>query len=201
MKANPKQPNKPEAPAVDLDAIELGAVEMAEFLLITPRRLQQMAADGTVPAPKKRGRYKFKETLLAYVRFQQRIAAGEGATKDFQDERLRGIRLQNDDRETSLAERTHALAPITIAGQLLEALVGISRAKIINGFRKFERQVKRNSDPAKLLKLSNECRDEILSELSVTDAANFTSQLKAEAVRAARKLDRNGMGGQVPQAE
>ncbi len=158
--------------------LTLGAVQMSDWLGVTPRRLQQMAADGTISKPKARGEYSVEETVRGYVRFLQKTAE-EGGSKQMHDERLRGLKLTNDRAEREELKNQGDLVPIKFAADILEALVQVSRTKIVSGFRKAGKVPDQKSR-----KILNDTLVEILSELAASDASGFASQLQAEALRA-----------------
>ena len=54
-----------------------GAAEMVEMLLLTPRRLQQLATEGIIPKAA-RGRYELAPVIQAYINYlRERTLPGE----------------------------------------------------------------------------------------------------------------------------
>ncbi|MFQ5717493.1 MAG: hypothetical protein ACE5GQ_10390 [Nitrospinales bacterium] len=76
--------------------------DVGEWLKISPRRVQQMAAEGIIPKPKKRGRYDLKACVLAYVDFWR----GQGTVDEEIDrfkEEARLIKYKADEQQKKVA--------------------------------------------------------------------------------------------------
>ena len=78
------------------------AIEMANLLLVSGRRLQQLVKEGAIPEPAKRGQYNLAATVQGYIRFLRARAAGKGAGYAFEKERL--TKAQADLAEVQLRE-------------------------------------------------------------------------------------------------
>lgn len=101
---------------------------MAYLLNLTVRRLQQLAAEGTIPKPVD-GRYELVGTVRGYVRYLQELAAGQ--SQGLVTERARVVREQADKlaRENALARGE--LVPAGEVEDVLQAAFGRCRARLL----------------------------------------------------------------------
>lgn len=113
---------------------------IAELLNITPRRLQQLAAEGIVPR-QSRGLYDLRACVAGYVRFLQEQAKGRAPAREEKEvdlllrkERERGLRLANDEREGRAVRLEEvavaASAWLTVITSMMEGWAGRLAAKL-----------------------------------------------------------------------
>jgi hypothetical protein len=81
--------------------------EVANWLDVSVRRLQQLAQEGIVPRPIN-GEYEVVGCIKGYIRYLRQKAEG-GGSLTLTDERTRLARLQADQMEIELEERRAAL--------------------------------------------------------------------------------------------
>ena len=78
--------------------------ELADFLALTPRRVQQLAGDGVIPKDE-RGRYRFVDAVRGYIKYLQ--DRGEGRSEEDGpaiNQRERLVRAQADRAELELRQ-------------------------------------------------------------------------------------------------
>lgn len=92
----------------------VGVMWLADLFGLTDRRIQQLAKDGTIPAPSSRGEYDAIGCIRGYVRFLQ-----ERAERSEEPQRVRLDRLRGDREELELAKLRRELIP---AGEIAPAL-------------------------------------------------------------------------------
>ncbi len=116
---------------------ELGAKAMATLLGITPRRLQQLAAEEYVERGT-RGRYRLGETVRGYVKsLKDSFEARSAKTGDDEMKELRKRKLRNE------IERDEGLTvPTEDALAIIEDIVGTLRGEITGVPARFTRDLK-----------------------------------------------------------
>lgn len=86
--------------------------KMAQLLCITPRRIQQLAAEGVIPRGDNRGDYPLVGSVQGYVRFLQDLAEKKGAGSSTLDaERTRLTAARADMAELERAEKRRLVLP------------------------------------------------------------------------------------------
>ena len=88
--------------------------QLAKFLDLTERRIQQLAADGVIPAGEEGG-YLFLASLKGYVSFLQQAAAGKAVSDEAKEKQRLQIDLlqaQRDTAQMALDEKRNALIPV-----------------------------------------------------------------------------------------
>lgn len=93
-------------PNIKHEPVTVTASEAARLLMVTPRRLRQLAADGHVPAAEK-GRYPLVSTVRGYLNFIKqgsKARAADNAGAALADAKRREIELRNRRAEAKLIE-------------------------------------------------------------------------------------------------
>ena len=80
------------------------ASDMADLPGVSSRRLQQLANEGAIPKPAKRGQYNLVATVRGYINFLRDRAAGKASGYAFEKERL--TRLQAETLQAQLPRAT-----------------------------------------------------------------------------------------------
>lgn len=87
---------------------KVSAERLAQLFNVTTRRVQQLASDGVIPRPAKRGEYNLDDAVRGYVQWlQDRVQNREGGSlsADLRKEQLRRIRMENDTVARELVSR------------------------------------------------------------------------------------------------
>lgn len=118
---------------------------IAKLLNITERRVQQLAKEGVIPKPIK-GEYDLVGSVQGYVTYLQEKVKGAdiaASRRTFEQERIRKIRMENDEREGRLLQFDdvkNALNEMmvllrgqleSIPGRVASELAGVSDAGVI----------------------------------------------------------------------
>lgn len=125
----------------DLDSIEVPSDAAADWMLVTPRRFQQLVKEGELPSgsgPSNARRYKLKDSLQARIRYLERIASGKSGSIDelkkiAQTELLKEQKLkaENENRRLEIEIRTRASELIPV-NEVREQMVKVLRI-LLNG--------------------------------------------------------------------
>lgn len=106
-----------------------GAVDvtmLARLLNLTPRRIQQLAAEGVIPKDE-RGKYLLIPAVQQYVKYLQEKVGGGSGVADLSSQRARLAKEQADKIERENAVRNGQLIP---ADQYVRALADVSNQAI-----------------------------------------------------------------------
>ena len=110
----------------------VGVAEIAEWLGITDRRVQQLAVDGVIPRAA-RGRYDLRACVCSYTEHLRSVAAGhtsaDGAL-DLTEERARLAREQADGQALKNAQLRGELIPRDELQPALEQVLAIFRSRM-----------------------------------------------------------------------
>ena len=119
----------------------IGAGEAAELLQITPRRLQQLAAEGWIPRGK-RGQYTVGGVVQGYVRSIRDEKAK--SSKSAGEDRIREMRARQLELEIAREERV--LIPTEDAIAAMEEVVGMVRADLSGVPARLTRDIERRRE-------------------------------------------------------
>lgn len=104
---------------------------IAKLLLITPRRLQQLAKDGHVPKAE-RGRYDLVAAVQGYVKYlRDRAIAGDAAAGGEAQDRVRLVKAKADIAEFEARRLEGDLVPAEEVGAALADMVARFRARCL----------------------------------------------------------------------
>lgn len=121
--AKPKSTRAKTEPAKREGEIEVGVA--ARLIMVTPRRIQQLAAEGWIKKP-----YTIVSVVQGYIRFlQDEQRKGSRTTEDnaVKAERARKLRLENDATEHITVLTEDAIAALdAIVGPLKSELAGVA---------------------------------------------------------------------------
>ena len=90
----------------------VGSQELAEWLGVTTRRIQQLAVEGVLPR-EGRGRYPLKICVKTYCDWKDQLLLKRGTSSELSEEKLLTARLERRTRELVFAEAEGSL--ITVA--------------------------------------------------------------------------------------
>lgn len=145
-----------------MDDGTVGVEDVAEWLGVTPRRVQQLAAEGVIPRDG-HGRYTLKAVVQAYCRHMGSIAAGRG-DDDLSRERARLAREQANKYERENALATGEIVPKQDVVAGMQAVFAHVRARVLAIPSRAAPLVEGLSAPKireKLTELVNEACDEL----------------------------------------
>lgn len=103
---------------------------IAKLLDMTTRRVQQLATEGVVPKPEKKGQYEIVPCVVGYIRHLRGMLNGEAG--DLMAEKMRLTRAQADKTEIETARIKGELVSLADAERGWSALVGAFRAKLLS---------------------------------------------------------------------
>jgi len=104
---------------------------IAKLLMITPRRLQQLAKEGHVPKAE-RGRYELVAAVQGYVRFlRDRAVAGDAGGGGEAQDRVRLVRARADIAEFEARRLEGELVPVEEVGEAWSEMVARFRARML----------------------------------------------------------------------
>lgn len=143
------------------------AKQLAYLFNITERRVQQLAADGTI-RKEGRGRYNLVESVRGYVKFLQEVAAGTQGEKesDYGDARTEKMRADADKSIMEAAVLAGKLIPVDIVAYSWNHMTGAFRAKLLNLPKKTAPNVQHETSFRKCQTALQAAVHECLAELS-----------------------------------
>lgn len=106
---------------------------IAKLLLLTPRRVQQLASEGHLPKTG-RGKYELAPTVQAYIRYLQDRTPGNATQPGAEDlglHRVRKAKADADLAEMEVAKRRNELVPIEDSARVWQGIASEIRAKML----------------------------------------------------------------------
>ena len=95
---------------------------IAKLLMISERRVQQLAQEGTIPKAE-RGRYELAPTVQGYIRYlQERSVHSDASTIDYAVEKARLTKAQADLAELALARERRDVVSVALLEKNLSGL-------------------------------------------------------------------------------
>ena len=184
--------------SVDVNAI-------AKALNLTPRRVQQLKAEGLPSAG--RGQYELGPCMAWYIRYLQnalekRGPAGHPETPDLIAERTRLAKEQGDKLAIENAIKRGELVYASNVISVWSEHISNARSKLLSLPTKVAPQLVNQPNANVIAARLREDIDAVLYELAETDDG-YTSDLEAseEDMEAASETDDFGMVGQLPQTQ
>lgn len=127
------------------------AKTIAKLLMMTERRVQQLAKDGVIPKAD-RGRYELAPAVQGYIRFLQDRMAGNASQVDSIDyhvEKARKVKFEADIAEVEASKRKEQAIDAVEVKMVWHAILGEIRANMLG------------STPARIAQLLIGVQDEI----------------------------------------
>ncbi len=145
----------------------VAAKQLAFIFKVSERRIQQLASEGVIEKVA-RGRYKFIESVMGYIEYQQAIIAGKhGETHtDYGDARSQKMRADADKSIMEAAQLAGHLIPSDIVAYNWNHMIGAFRAKLLNLPKKLAPVVQHESSFRKCQSACQSSVHECLAELS-----------------------------------
>lgn len=109
------------------------AKTIAKLLMLTERRVQQLAKDGVIPKAE-RGRYELAPAVQGYIRFLQERMAGNASqvdSIDYHREKARKIKAEADIAEIEAAKRRGDAIDAQEVKRAWQLILGEVRANLI----------------------------------------------------------------------
>lgn len=106
---------------------------IAKLLMLTDRRVQQLARDGVIPKAE-RGRYELAPAVQGYIRYLQERAAGntaEAGSIDFHVEKARKTKAEADIAEIEAAKRKGDAIDALEVKRAWQMILGEVRANLL----------------------------------------------------------------------
>ena len=94
---------------------------IAKLLMISERRVQQLAQEGAIPKAE-RGRYELAPTVQGYIRYLQERSVHSDATIDYAVEKARLTKAQADLAELTLARERRDVVSVALLEKNLSGL-------------------------------------------------------------------------------
>lgn len=141
----------------------LSAADAAALIMVTPRRLQQLASDGWI-AKAARGRYGLADVVQGYVRSlkdEKRKGSKTAAADRISEARARKIEIEIEQAEHRLIDRDESLAA-------MEHILGMAAAELAGVPAQATRDVKLRREIERAI---NEVRDRAARRLAEVGAA------------------------------
>ncbi len=168
---------------------------IAKLLLLTPRRVQQLAKDGLIPrAPG--GRYELALTVQAYIKYlRDRALGGDVSDEDIGKHKARLLKARADDAVMDSEERAGKLIPA--------AEVGAGWVAVVTMFKQRALAIPTRAAPLLAVETRvDACHAivegliwEALSELATTKVESSLVNGKAKPKKKAKKKPRPARGG------
>ncbi|MFM2089681.1 MAG: putative terminase small subunit, Nu1 [Planctomycetota bacterium] len=134
------------APTYPVDTI-------AKLLLLTPRRVQQLSADGVIPRAE-RGRYELAPAVQGYIRFLQERHLGaegdDGGDATLAAEKLKKLAAERQMKEMERDEMAGTLQHRGAVAKVYGSRVAAARAKMLAIPKKLAPQLVDMSDPVEV---------------------------------------------------
>lgn len=177
---------------------------LANTFNLTPRRIQQLVAEGTIPKADK-GKYNLQECSHGYVTFlQNREADNEDETHDAAVERARLLKAQADKTELEVKAMNGEMVPAEQVEMLWSSLVAAFRARMLALPIRLAHRVMSLKTYPEVEGCLREHVYEALDELSRNDPEQYSiiaSEESGEPGGTAAEPEDQPVGGSVPAAE
>lgn len=145
----------------------LSTAQLADLLMITSRRVQQLTDEGVIPKVS-RGKYELIPAVQGYVRFLQERTNGHNASPaDYHAEKARLTKAQADLAELELAKARGEVAPIPDIEREWSRKFAVLRSNVMNVAQRVATQ---------LLGETNEQRFKSVLRAELTDALERTAE-------------------------
>ena len=153
------------------------AKQLADLLELTPRRVQQLAKEGTFPKIE-RGRYPLVECVRAYVRYWQERADGRFTDNELDQARLQREQLEVRKRAVEVARAEGSVVALEDHEEVIRKLLGAARGIILGIPGAWGSRVVGIGTPVEGLQMMTRLADEIVEgvassagEFDMEDAA------------------------------
>jgi phage terminase Nu1 subunit (DNA packaging protein) len=139
---------------------------ISKLLDLTPRRVNQLAAEGVIPKAD-RGRYELVPVVRAYVRYlREKAVKGDVHGDDYSTHRVRLIKARADVLEMEKAQMENSLIPADDVKNAWNEVLSACRAKLLSLPTKTAPEVFAASDLNDVKAILKETVNEALAELA-----------------------------------
>lgn len=149
---------------MEIDKVDSKLELLAEILVLTPRRIQQLVEDDVIPAPKKQGQYDIPACVQAYYYKEFCGEIGENGL-DGTQERARKAKAEADRIEFDLAIKKKEYVAADLVLHEIEKSIMNCRGKLLAMPRKLAPLLATAEDPNEAEKLLTDGVNEALNEL------------------------------------
>lgn len=147
------------------------AKTIAKLLMLTERRVQQLAKEGVIPKAE-RGRYELAPAVQGYIRFLQERVAGNAAqsqTLDYHVEKTRKVKAEADIAEIEAAKRRGEAIDASEVKRAWQVILGEIRANLLG------------ATPGRIASLLIGVEDEARSKQIIRTEISLAMQAASEA--------------------
>jgi len=150
---------------------DVTAKDLAGLFEITPRRIQILAKEGTLPRTE-HGKYPHDDCIRSYCGYLRELAEGRFAKTELGAEKLVGERLENRKRAVAAAKAEGSVVALEDHEEVLGKLLGRMRGILLGIPGAWGSRVVGVPSPAEGLRLMTQLADEIVSGVAAC-AAEF----------------------------
>ena len=143
------------------------AKQLADLLELTPRRVQQLAKEGTFPKIE-RGRYPLVECVRAYVHYWQERAEGRFTENEFDQTRLQKEHLEVRKRAVEVARAEGSVVALEDHEEVVRKLLGAVRAVLLGIPGAWSARVVGVGTPVEGLVLMTKLADEVVEGVAAS---------------------------------
>ncbi len=143
------------------------AKQLADLLELTPRRVQQLAKEGTFPKIE-RGRYPLVECVRAYVHYWQERAEGRFTENEFDQTRLQREHLEVRKRAVEVARAEGSVVALEDHEEVIHKLLGAVRAVLLGIPGAWSARVVGVGTPVEGLVLMTKLADEVVEGVAAS---------------------------------
>lgn len=137
----------------------------AKLLMISQRRIQQLAKDGVIPQPIE-GKYDLVKTIQGYVKFLQDRVHGGGSSTDLNKEKIRLTSANANKVEIEVEVLKGTLIPAEVVAQVWSDQCTAFKQKVLSLPTKLSHQLSAIQDATQIEALLKSHVKEAMQELS-----------------------------------
>ena len=141
--------------------------ELASLLELTPRRIQQLAKEGTFPKIE-RGKYALDECVRAYVQYWQERAEGRFTESELDQTRLQKEHLEVRKRAVQVARAEGSVVGLDDHEEVIRKLLGAVRAVLLGIPGAWSARVVGIGTPVEGLVLMTKLADEVVEGVAAS---------------------------------
>lgn len=141
---------------------------MAKLLMVSERRVQQLAKEGVIPRAD-RGRYELVPTVQGYIKYLQDRCSGEAVAYDYAVEKARLTKAQADLAEIEVARARQDVVSLAQIGRNLQGLFTVVKTNIRNVPGRIVSSLVGLTDERRIKSLLLAELDQVLETMAETD--------------------------------
>lgn len=172
---------------------------LADGLGISEQRIYQLIDDGVLPKPRN-AKFDLLRCVRGYVDFVRTSAKQTPNKTTIEEENIRKLRVDNDEREFDFANKRGEFVPLSIIEEYFDVVIPQWGSKIAAVKTRLKSFLNQNPTKEKAHAYVDQCCQEILLEIGSTRPADFIDPTKAEIAIAETANEVQRMGRQVSKA-